>query len=269
MNYLLAIKAFEQWTEINYLSANAQMIWYKLMALANRCGWPEWISIDNIRLMGIAQIANEKSLIEAKKELEKAGFIQYQKGKKNCPCKYKLTENYDCIISDSQNAVNTQSKRSENDSQNAVNTTAKTQYIRQLKCSKNDSQNAVKTTAINKLKLKLNKNNKDMSMAAEAAEPNPKKRNIFVVPSLDDVTAYCLERGNKVDPEKFIDFYASKGWYVGKNKMKDWQAAVRTWEKEERKNIPLPNRGQASKSDITQGDYDLLMKKTLAAEVGE
>ena len=53
----------------------------------------------------------------------------------------------------------------------------------------------------------------------------------FVPPSVDDVRAYCQERGNSVDPEAFVDFYASKGWLVGKAKMKDWRAAVRTWEK--------------------------------------
>lgn len=53
----------------------------------------------------------------------------------------------------------------------------------------------------------------------------------FAPPSLDDVTAYCTERGNNIDPQRFIDYYQSNGWKVGKNPMKDWKAAVRTWEK--------------------------------------
>jgi hypothetical protein len=53
----------------------------------------------------------------------------------------------------------------------------------------------------------------------------------FIPPSLEEVSAYCQERKNRVDPERFIDFYASKGWLIGKAKMKDWMAAVRTWEK--------------------------------------
>ena len=53
----------------------------------------------------------------------------------------------------------------------------------------------------------------------------------FTPPSLEEVRDYCRERGNQVDPGKFIDFYESKGWMVGKNKMKDWKAAVRTWER--------------------------------------
>ena len=56
------------------------------------------------------------------------------------------------------------------------------------------------------------------------------KKN-FKKPTLEDVKNYCLERNNNIDPEAFIDFYQSKDWMVGKNKMKDWKAAIRTWEK--------------------------------------
>lgn len=53
----------------------------------------------------------------------------------------------------------------------------------------------------------------------------------FVPPSLDEVAEYCAERGQGVDPERWMNFYESNGWKVGKNSMKDWRAAVRTWEK--------------------------------------
>ena len=54
-------------------------------------------------------------------------------------------------------------------------------------------------------------------------------------PTLYEVTEYCSERGNKVDPERWFDYYTSNGWKVGKNPMKDWKAAVRTWERGESK----------------------------------
>ena len=65
------------------------------------------------------------------------------------------------------------------------------------------------------------------------SNPNPsiKTRARFTPPTVDEVDAYCKERGNGVDAQKFVDFYDSKGWMVGKNSMKDWKAAVRTWEK--------------------------------------
>ena len=56
----------------------------------------------------------------------------------------------------------------------------------------------------------------------------------FTPPSLTDVTQYCQDRQNTVNPETFIDFYQSKGWMVGSNRMKDWKAAVRTWERKQK-----------------------------------
>ena len=57
----------------------------------------------------------------------------------------------------------------------------------------------------------------------------------FTPPTLEEVKSYCLERNNNVDAQRFIDFYESKGWMIGKSKMKDWKACVRTWEKEDNK----------------------------------
>ena len=53
----------------------------------------------------------------------------------------------------------------------------------------------------------------------------------FKKPTLDEVKAYCRERNNSVDPEKFYNYYESNGWKVGKNPMKNWKSAVITWEK--------------------------------------
>lgn len=55
--------------------------------------------------------------------------------------------------------------------------------------------------------------------------------NGFVEPTVDEVRAYCHERKNAVDPEAFVAFYGSKGWMIGKNRMKDWRKAVLTWER--------------------------------------
>lgn len=61
------------------------------------------------------------------------------------------------------------------------------------------------------------------------------KRQIFVPPTVDEVRAYCYERNNGIDAQKFVDYYQSKGWVVGKSKMKDWRACVRTWEGNQKK----------------------------------
>mgnify|MGYP003635455647 CR=1 FL=1 len=59
--------------------------------------------------------------------------------------------------------------------------------------------------------------------------------NIFKKPLLIDVKNYCIKRKNNIEAESFINFYDSKGWMVGKNKMKDWRACIRTWEMREKK----------------------------------
>lgn len=60
----------------------------------------------------------------------------------------------------------------------------------------------------------------------------------FQKPSLDQIRDYCISRSNQVDPEQFYNFYESKGWTIGKSPMKDWKAAIRTWEKREKEIAP-------------------------------
>jgi hypothetical protein len=79
------------------------------------------------------------------------------------------------------------------------------------------------------VRLELGKDSID-KVSKEEEPDKPAKRASFQKPSLDDVKAYCLERNNKVDPAKFLAYYDSNGWKVGRNPMKDWRAAVRTWE---------------------------------------
>lgn len=67
----------------------------------------------------------------------------------------------------------------------------------------------------------------------------------FIPPTLEQVSEYCLERNNDIDPQRFIDFYASKGWMVGKTKMVDWKACVRTWEKKSN-GKPINNTGSGN-----------------------
>lgn len=74
--------------------------------------------------------------------------------------------------------------------------------------------------------------------------------NKFNIPSIEDIKQYCIERKNKVDAETFFDFYESKGWLIGKNKMKDWKAAVRTWEKNEKEKPKTPERIEVKRKII-------------------
>ena len=78
-------------------------------------------------------------------------------------------------------------------------------------------------------KVSIDKDSIDKDSKGESVRGGKAKR--FYPPTLDEVKQYCEERKNNIDPMTFIDFYSSKGWMIGKNRMKDWKAAVRTWER--------------------------------------
>ena len=90
---------------------------------------------------------------------------------------------------------------------------------------------------LGKVSLELGKD------SLEEKEEQPAKRKRFTPPTLEEVKAYCSERNNGIDPQTFIDYYESNGWMVGKGKMKDWKATVRTWENR-RKNDPPKRYGR-------------------------
>lgn len=88
----------------------------------------------------------------------------------------------------------------------------------------------------------------------EPAKPPDKKKKSgderFKVPAVEEVAAYCAERRNNVDAQAWWDFYQSKGWMVGKNKMKDWKAAVRTWEQRHKDESKTNNNGNYRKNEF-------------------
>ena len=77
---------------------------------------------------------------------------------------------------------------------------------------------------------------KEKVLSNDSTKKKTAKR--FIPPTIDEVRAYCSERGNFVDPESFISFYESNGWKVGRNTMVDWKAAVRTWEHRDSRAAP-------------------------------
>lgn len=104
---------------------------------------------------------------------------------------------------------------------------------------------------VNKIKVNKSKVNKD----------NGEKRKRFFPPTVEEVRAYCESRKNGIDPQRFVDFYQSKNWMVGKNKMTDWKASVRTWEginKKQQKEIQDKNK--FNQFEQNKYDFDELEK---------
>lgn len=102
-----------------------------------------------------------------------------------------------------------------------------------------------------------NVNNVNKYNSGASAQDEKPKSKVFVPPTVEEVRVYCVERNNNIDAEQFVDFYTSKNWFVGKNKMKDWKASVRTWERGRKNDTSGTEKKLANKfNDFPQRGYD-------------
>lgn len=104
------------------------------------------------------------------------------------------------------------------------------------------------------IKEEKEKESDDIGASNEANNKQPR----FKPPTLEEVRAYCRERNNTIDPEKFVDYYNSNGWMVGRNHMKDWKAAIRMWEQNQKGggNNGLSRTRPADRVPGQRDDYD-------------
>ena len=113
--------------------------------------------------------------------------------------------------------------------------------------------------------------NIQITTTKESKEVKKEKNNNikrFTPPTYEQVSTYCKERKNTVDAERFLDFYESKGWMVGKNKMKDWKAAVRNWERSSKQETKPAKQNQFHNFDERNYDFDELEKRLFEQQMG-
>jgi hypothetical protein len=99
----------------------------------------------------------------------------------------------------------------------------------------------------------VDKENKKKEKEKENKKEESKR---FTPPTVEEVAEYCRERNNQVDPEKFHAFYASKGWKVGNQPMKDWKMCVITWEKREEKPVKAVPAAQYEQRSYLKTDAE-------------
>ena len=105
-------------------------------------------------------------------------------------------------------------------------------------------------------------------------DTNVSKEKRFATPTPEDVREYCREKGLNVDADRFVDFYESKNWYVGKNKMKDWKAAVRNWARSQSQRQESTAKGAEKPRNRFANfqqrdyDYDALIAQEMASRSG-
>lgn len=95
------------------------------------------------------------------------------------------------------------------------------------------------------------------SVLKETLPKGSVKKSGFQPPTLQEVTDYVSEKGYNISPERFVDFYESKGWMIGKNKMKDWKAAVKNWSRSQRQEKTTEGRQEKNRfNNFPQRKYD-------------
>lgn len=145
---------------------------------------------------------------------------------------------------------------------------ARSKAAKASKSSKCEQMQQMQANAAN-----ADKSSKDKDKDEDEDEDEDKKGNgareaRFTPPSIEEVATYCRERGNGVDASRFVDFYSSKGWMVGKSRMKDWKAAVRNWERS-RDEKATPAKKPGYNVQHHDGDLSDLQKAAIQRMLGE
>ncbi|WP_148043530.1 hypothetical protein [Chryseobacterium sp. G0240] len=234
MNYIKEINSFYDWLELNSVSDSVITLWHAMMHINNKAGWKVEFTVA-ISTLQVKTSLSKSSIIRARNVLKQLGRIDFKERKGNQSCVYKIIA-FHC---DTQ-----------------TETQHDTEFVTQT-----DTQTVTQTDTINKLNYtklnnvllekepkeeKLEKENfqelffdepiktKKESSSKKVAQKKVSEK--FTPPSVQVVQDYCNERKNGISGYSFVNFYQSKGWMVGKNKMKDWKAAVRTWEQKNEEN---------------------------------
>lgn len=232
MKYIDEINSFQDWLLSNsHLSSSARILWYTLMHYNNKCGWKEEFNIA-MSALELSSGMSKQAITRARNVLRQAGRIEFTTRPGNQSTVYRIIPFAFHFGTQSDTQADTQTD---------------TQAVTQAD-TLSDTQSGTQADTIPRLDKTRLDNRKE---SKPKKETKPKKESATIPPTADMVMAYCEKRNNGIDAQHFIDFYDARGWMIGKTKMKDWQAAIRTWER----------RGQygagheASQGESTQGRY--------------
>lgn len=258
MNYISEINGFERWLETHQLPTTAQLLWYKIAYWSSRAGWPEWTQVDNRRLMVSLQIAREASLTESRERLVNAGLIEYQKGKKGTPGRYRIisfegnTTEYPCNL------------KVQTEVQNVVYPVVYPE-VQTVGIIKDKKKNKRKKSIANAIPEKCTqkpdgegeregiKAALERYIAHREAMGNP-----LTGPGLDMLLKRLeeLAPGNEPDKAAILEQSVRNGW-------KD----VYVLGRDKRKSDPVPNHNRFHNLDPSGTDYDALMMERVQARM--
>lgn len=241
MNYIELINNFWRIHQERCFSPIEVALYFYLLNVSNGLGWKNPFNHSNTFITGYLGIS-EKTLIGARKNLELAGVIEFTsgngrrysssyliKGCNNSTLPGSLSGTLSGSLMGSNTPANNKLNKTKRNNSKSGETNV-SQQVHVLAGSFDSKEDLIDSEANYKreeekpVEGKLDKNNFPDKDSINNKAPR------FIKPTLLEITAYCQERRNHVNPEQWFDYYTANGWRVGKNPMKDWKAAVRTWE---------------------------------------
>lgn len=236
MNYIEQIRKFWQCNNERPIGCNATALYFYLLNINNSLGWKDTFRHSD-RYIAIQLGISVNTVRTAKNLLAQLGLISFKAPQK----KSKSLDG--CTLYSLSTVLNNDTVPDtvpDTDANTDVDTVPDTIPDTRDKLNKTKQEN-IESRSLSPPGENLEEQVSDGSGNGKTKKPVKKKekssgkkeRKNFTPPSVDDVSAYCKEHGYTISPWKFVNYYTSNGWMVGRSKMKDWQAAVRTWQSKE------------------------------------
>ena len=261
MNYIELINNFWKAHREYSFSPVEIALYFYLLDVSNGLGWKNPFNQANTFIVGVLGIS-EKTLYNARKTLQEAGLIEFESGNGRRYKSSYFLKGSNCYnlsgtlseeelpkglhkgsnknnLSGGNSPVNNKLNKTKLNNISTGETEVSQHTPEVLNIGDYEEvlvESGVTTPSEGETPLngKLEENNypaESQEKKKSCAKKEKKVAAQFQKPTLEEVTEYCAERGNVIDPEKWLDYYTANGWRVGKNPMKDWKAAVRTWER--------------------------------------
>lgn len=265
MSYINEINGFHKWVQTHpELPTSARILWFTLMHYNNSCGWKRVFNVPISLLMGDSGLSRS-SIVRARQILQALGRIRYTTRPGMKATEYELlpmsnepgiatgyATGYDTYVTRRDTGHDTVCDTQHDTPHDTgrdieYDTSHDTVYDTPYDIAHNtqaghiprlDQTNTI-TNTIQDINTRQDNQTRPNNISEFSFSGGEKKEKIkekikeeeFVPPTVDMVEEYCKERGNVIDPELFVAYYDSVGWVRGKYPMKDWKAAVRSWEK--------------------------------------
>lgn len=237
MTYLELLQEFDRWQTTRRLGASEIALWFGLARIWNNAGRPIVLSVPSVNLE-LKSGLSKMGVFRARKKLVDHGLIECKKGEgnKKAPVYRILTP---------WNVGNKVSNGVSNEVSNGVSNKSESRYQSKYH-SKYHSDNLYRVRE------------RDIHNIFNSDVEPTKKTNRFKIPTLEEIKNFIQENNYQVDAERFFDYYESNGWTIGRNKpMKNWQAAIRNWNRNSYSNTGYSD--EVSKSKETEPEKKVMI----------